>query len=104
MEVEQTREMQRAALRKLGQDLRTLAADAEQLLLATGDAPSEEINAMRARAAQSLRELRDRIAAAEREVVGRARFADDYVHENPWRAIAMTGGVAFLVGRLFSRR
>lgn len=104
MEVEQAKEMQRAALRKLGQDLRTLAADAQELLLATADAPSEEINTARARAAESLRELRDRIAAAEREVVGRARSADHYVHENPWRAIAMAGGVAFLVGRLFGRR
>ena len=38
MEVDQASEQQRAALRKLGEDLRTLAADAEQLLLATADA------------------------------------------------------------------
>jgi ElaB/YqjD/DUF883 family membrane-anchored ribosome-binding protein len=104
MEVDQASELQRAALRKLGEDLRTLAADAEQLLLATADAPGGEISAARARAAGSLRELRDRIIAAEREVVGRARSADHYVQENPWRAIAMTGGFAFLVGRLFGRR
>jgi ElaB/YqjD/DUF883 family membrane-anchored ribosome-binding protein len=96
--------MQHEVLNKLGRDLRTLVADADELLKATADAPGEKIDAARARAARSLQALRDRISAAERDVIDRARSADHYVHENPWRSIAMTGGIAFLVGLLVGRR
>jgi ElaB/YqjD/DUF883 family membrane-anchored ribosome-binding protein len=96
--------MQRAILSKLGHDLRTLLADSDELLRATAGAPGERINAARARAEESLRNIRDRISVAEREVIGRARSADDYVHENPWRSIAITSGLAFLVGVLIGRR
>lgn len=96
--------MQHATLNKLGHDLRTLLADADALLQATASAPGEKINAARARAEQSLHNIRDHISAAEHEVLGRARSADHYVHENPWRAIAMTGGVALLIGLLLGKR
>jgi ElaB/YqjD/DUF883 family membrane-anchored ribosome-binding protein len=96
--------MQHEVLNKLGRDLRTLVADADELLKATADAPGEKIDAARARAARSLQGLRDRISAAERDVIDHTRSADRYVHENPWRSIAMTGGIAFLAGLLVGRR
>lgn len=96
--------MPRATLNRLGHDLRTLLTDAEELLQATAGAPGEKISAARSRAEHSLRNIRDRISAAEREVVDHAHSADHYVHENPWRSIAMTGGVALLVGLLLGRR
>lgn len=96
--------MLRANLNKVAHDLHTLMADADELLRATAGAPGEKINAARVRAEESLRNIRERIRAAEREVVDRARSADRYVHENPWRSIATTGGIAFLLGLLISRR
>jgi ElaB/YqjD/DUF883 family membrane-anchored ribosome-binding protein len=29
---------------------------------------------------------------------------DDYVHENPWRAVAISAGVGVLLGMLLSRK
>ena len=33
-----------------------------------------------------------------------ARATDEYVHENPWKAVGIAAGVGFLVGLLISRR
>ena len=33
-----------------------------------------------------------------------AEKTDDYVHENPWRAVAISAGVGVLVGLLISRK
>jgi ElaB/YqjD/DUF883 family membrane-anchored ribosome-binding protein len=41
--------------------------------------------------------LKARAGAAAREV-------DDYVHENPWPAIATAAGIGVLVGILLARR
>jgi ElaB/YqjD/DUF883 family membrane-anchored ribosome-binding protein len=52
--------------------------------------------------------VRDRLSAAQEEVSRRARAAlddaDEYVHENPWQALGVTAGVAFLIGLLAGRR
>jgi ElaB/YqjD/DUF883 family membrane-anchored ribosome-binding protein len=29
--------------------------------------------------------------------------ADDYIHENPWRTLAIVGGVALIAGALIAR-
>lgn len=96
--------MERINLNKLGHDLQTLMSDAEELLRATAGNPGEKISAVRARAEESLRSVRDRLSAAELEVANQARSADHYVHENPWRSMALAGGVAFLTGLLIGRR
>ncbi|MNC98513.1 hypothetical protein D3C83_164970 [compost metagenome] len=33
-----------------------------------------------------------------------ARATDEYVHENPWRAVGMAAGIGLLVGLLIGRR
>ena len=58
----------------------------------------------RERAQKSLNALRRQLAALERELKGRAEHIDGYVHENPWKAVAIVGGVALLVGLGLGRR
>jgi ElaB/YqjD/DUF883 family membrane-anchored ribosome-binding protein len=93
---------------KLLADMRLVVADAEELVrLSAGDA-SEGVRTLRERlqtnltqARQKLAELQD--AASERlRVAGHA--ADDFVHENPWRSIAIGTGIGLLVGMLIGRR
>ncbi len=86
---------------KLAEDLRTLVDDAEQLLRATTNAGSAELQE---RAQATLRELRTRLSAVEDQVRARARDVDSYVHDNPWQAVAIAGGIALLLGLIMGRR
>ncbi|WP_293776826.1 DUF883 domain-containing protein [uncultured Oxalicibacterium sp.] len=42
------------------------------------------------------------VAAARTKEV--AATTDDYVHQNPWRAVAISAGIGLLAGFLFSRK
>ena len=33
-----------------------------------------------------------------------ARYTDEYVHENPWRAIGVAAGIGLLLGLMIGRR
>ena len=33
-----------------------------------------------------------------------ARATDEFVHENPWKAVAISAGIGLLIGMLISRR
>jgi ElaB/YqjD/DUF883 family membrane-anchored ribosome-binding protein len=72
----------------LATKLRTLLTDAEELL--HSDA--------------RIGRVREHIENACEEISGRAGAVNRSVHEHPWRAIAATGIVAFLLGLLVRRR
>ena len=86
---------------KLAEELRSLVSDAEALLRASGSADGAE---MQQRAEATLRELRTRLSALEKQLTARARDLDSYVRGNPWQAVAVAGGVALLLGLLMGRR
>lgn len=86
---------------KLAEELRALVSDAEALLrTSTGTASAAE----QERAEATLAELRTRLTALEQQVKSRARDVDSYVRENPWQAVAVAGGVAWLLGLIMGRR
>ncbi|MEO8018846.1 MAG: hypothetical protein ABI769_13605 [Pseudomonadota bacterium] len=86
--------MDTSKLQDLTGALRQLIADAEALLL---DEAGEHARAGLHRACDHLR-------AAEREVSAKAHEFDRLVRANPWRAIAATGLIGFLLGLLARRR
>ena len=92
---------------KLMQDLRAVVHDAEELLRATAGQTGEKLDGVRARAQESLRAAKARMAEAGADLEARARAVarstDDYVHQNPWTAIAVAAGIGFIAGML-SRR
>lgn len=92
---------------KLMQDLRVVVSDAEELLRATAGQAGEKVSAARERIQENLAAAKVRLAAAEEVVVARAKQAakatDDYVHENPWKAVGIGAGVGLIVGMLISR-
>ena len=88
---------------KLADDLHALVSDAEALLRATAGQAGEKATEARERAEESLQSLRDRLSDLEGVVKGRYRQVDNYVHDNPWQALAIAGGVALLVGVLMGR-
>lgn len=89
-------------------DLKTVMEDAEALLKATSTLTGEKIQEVRARAEESLRQAKVRLAEVEEEAMRRAReiaaAADDYVRENPWQSVGIAAGIGLVLGVLLSRR
>ena len=89
-------------------DLRAVVRDAEELLRATEGHASERVEEIRARAQDSLEGAKERLRTigddAEQKVRAAAHSTDDYVRENPWKAVAIAVGVGFLIGSLGRRR
>ena len=100
MEVEVSKE-------KLMQDLRMVVADAEELLRATAGQAGEKVSAARERIQENLAAAKVRLAAAQEAVADKARQAanatDEYVHDNPWKAVGIGAGVGLIIGMLISR-
>jgi len=92
---------------KLMQDLRVVVADAEELLRATAGQAGEKVSAARERIQENLAAAKQRLAAAQDAVVAKtkeaAKVTDEYVHENPWKAVGIAAGVGLVIGMLISR-
>lgn len=102
-----TSDVEEARDRLVG-DFRRVVRDAEALLRATADHGDEVVEAARARAEDSLREARHRLAEIEGDLLERTRAAaratDDLVHEKPWQAVSVAAGIGFLLGLLTGGR
>lgn len=92
---------------KLMVDMRAVVTDAEELLRATAGQAGDKISAARERIQSNLAVAKDRLVDAEHDIAERtkqaAKATDDFVHENPWRAVGIAAGVSLLVGMLISR-
>ena len=97
-----------AARDQLVADLKAVVADAEELLKATAGAAGERIAAARARAEDTLRAAKEKLAGLDGEVMDHAKDAaratDEYVHDHPWGAVAIAAVAGLLVGVLIARR
>ena len=93
---------------KLVADLKVVVADAEELLKATASQAGEKVAAAREKIGESLREAKYQLSRAEEAIIDRtkqaARATDDYVHENPWRAVGVAAGIGLVIGLLIGRR
>lgn len=93
---------------KLVSDMKVVVADAEEILRATAGVAGEKIGDLRERIGERLRDAKLRIADAEAVLVDRtkaaARATDDYVNDNPWRAVGIAAGVGLLLGIIIGRR
>lgn len=103
-----TNETDDAGRDKLVADLKVVVADAEELLKATASQTGERISAARARAEESLKVAKVRLADAQTAAMDRTKAAakatDDYVHEKPWQAVGVAAFAGLLLGALISRR
>ena len=92
---------------KLMQDLRMVVADAEELLRATASQAGEKVSAARERIQGHLDAAKERLEDAEAMMIEKTKAAalatDEYVHDNPWRAVGIAAGVGFVVGMLIAR-
>jgi len=93
---------------KLVQDIKAVVADAEAILSATANQAGEGMTELRASMLSRLTNAKDRLMEVEEAVVKKTRQAvkatDEYIHENPWQSVIISGGVGFLIGYLVSSR
>jgi ElaB/YqjD/DUF883 family membrane-anchored ribosome-binding protein len=93
---------------KLLADLRLLVADTEALLRATAGQAGEKAAAARERMQATLASSKQRLLEAERALEDKAgqaaREVEQYVHQNPWRALGIAALAGFVLGALINRR
>ena len=93
---------------KLMQDVKIVISDAEELLRATASQAGEKVSAAREKVQDSLHRAKVKLAEAEDIVVDKskqaARVTDEYVHDHPWRAVAVAAGIGLIIGLLIGRR
>jgi len=89
-------------------DFKVVVADTEALLKATANQGGEKLAEVRAKAEESLRVVKARMAEAQAALLVKtkeaAKVTDAYVHENPWKAIGVSAGVGLVIGLLIGRR
>jgi ElaB/YqjD/DUF883 family membrane-anchored ribosome-binding protein len=89
-------------------DLHAVIRDAESLLKATAAQTGEKVQEVRARAEESVRQAKERLAGVEDEALQRAKAlagdAEEYVRGNPWQAVGIAAGIGLVLGLLMSRR
>ena len=88
--------------------LKASVDDAEALLREAANATGDRAAELRERALKSLRATRETLHETQDIVLeqGRraARVTDDYVHDNPWQAVAAAGLAGLLLGLVLSGR
>ena len=93
---------------KLVQDLKIVISDAEDLLRATASTAGERVAQAREKVQGSLDRAKVKLAEVEDVLIGRskqaARVTDEYVRDNPWRAVGIAAGIGVIIGMLISRR
>ena len=93
---------------QLVSDMKVVVSDAEEILRETKGVAGEKIAELRERIAVRLRDAKMRIADADEILRDRtkaaARATDDYVNDNPWRAVGIAAGVGLLRGVIIARR
>ena len=93
---------------KIKGDLKAVLSDMDEYLRATASQTGEKIGAIRERLQEQMHRAKDRLADTREIVVDKtkeaAKATDEYVHDNPWRAVAIAGGVGLIIGMLIGRR
>lgn len=89
-------------------DFQAVVADAEALIKATANTGGEAIANLRSKAEDSLAVAKAKMADAQESLVEKskvvAKVTDEYVHDNPWKAIGAAAGVGLVIGLLIGRR
>jgi len=89
-------------------DFKVVVADTEALLKATANQGGDKVAELRAKAEESIKLAKTRMAEAQTAVLEKTRAAakatDVYVHDNPWQAIGAAAAVGLAIGVLIGRR
>jgi ElaB/YqjD/DUF883 family membrane-anchored ribosome-binding protein len=87
---------------RLYDEFNAVVAETEQLLKSVASAGTGKAGALKENVAQSLSDAAARLEAIRQQALGQAnaaaRATDEYVQDNPWRAIGIAAAVAAVTG------
>ena len=93
---------------KLVDDFAAVLAEAEEMLTRAAAETGDKARDLRSQVETKLLRAKLSLQELEGEAVDRAKAAaratDDYVHDNPWRAVGIAAAVGVVVGLLMNRR
>ncbi len=93
--------------KKIASDLRNIIDDAESILANTAHLNDEKITALRQKIAHRLNFAKEQLKNMENEVRQKTKQcadkADQYVNENPWKAVGIAGVAGLILGLLLKR-
>lgn len=89
-------------------DLKTVVQDAEAWLRHSSQLTGDELKAAKAKFERTIGKAKDDIVRLEEAAVEKAKIAykatDEYVHENPWKAVGVGAAVGIVIGLLIARK
>ncbi|WP_224787055.1 DUF883 family protein [Pandoraea sputorum] len=89
-------------------DIKSVLADAEDLLKQAANTSGERAAELSAKALTLLEQAREKASDLQVVVVEKSRQAaratDDYVHDHPWQAAAVGTGIGVVIGLLLNRK
>jgi len=101
IDIERTRD-------QLVDDFAAVLSEAEDMLKKASQETGDRARDLRAQVEAKLLAAKLRLQEMQGDAVDRARDAaratDDYVHDNPWKAVGAAAAVGFVVGMLMTRR
>jgi ElaB/YqjD/DUF883 family membrane-anchored ribosome-binding protein len=99
---------QTGARDQLMADLKTVIADAEAWLRHGGQLTGDELKVAKAKFERTLVNAKDDLIRLEETVVEKTKVAakatDEYVKENPWKAVGLGAAIGVVVGMLIARK
>ncbi|NBW00428.1 MAG: DUF883 domain-containing protein [Betaproteobacteria bacterium] len=92
----------------LKKDVQTLITDAQQLFQDASNAGGKQAAELQAQGASLLQQAISDLTAFQQSAVIRGKqfvsSTDQYVHQKPWTAVAVSTGIGILLGMLMARR
>ncbi len=89
-------------------EIRSLARDAQDLFREANNTTGDQAAALRTQAASLLDAVLSKTRNVQMSVVDAGKdmalSTDDYVHVNPWKAIAVSAAIGVLAGVLIARK
>jgi ElaB/YqjD/DUF883 family membrane-anchored ribosome-binding protein len=100
--------MKATTLKTTRTDIRTLVKDAQELFREATTVTGEKADDLRNRGLQLLDTAMGKAQEVQAVALETGKElavkTDDYVQENPWRAVAISAGVGLVLGLLISRK
>lgn len=88
--------------------VREFLSSTEDLINAAGKESGEKLQQLHQHAKENLKVAKTHLLKAEKYVANKANnvayVADEYVHENPWKAVGIASVIGLFLGLLISRR
>lgn len=89
---------------QLMSDLKTVIQDAEAWLRSGSMLTGDDLQAARVKFERTLSGAKAELSRIEERTREAAKATDEYVHENPWKAVGVGAAAGLLIGMLIARR